>query len=63
MDAFVVGGGAEFDLGQSFRGMSVGLEGLYFAFEEQSGRVFNTSFEIEPEAVVVRGKLNYRFPN
>lgn len=43
--------------------MSVGLEGLYFAFEEQSGRVFNTSFEIEPEAVVVRGKLNYRFPN
>ena len=58
----VIGVGAEMPI---WRNMTIGLEALYYNFEEQSGTV-NTGFgtihySADVDTFVIRGRLNYHF--
>jgi len=62
---FVIGGGVELDLNSHWRNMTVGVEALYYAFEEQNGTVSAFGnvihYSVDADAFVVRGRLNYHF--
>jgi high affinity Mn2+ porin len=58
----VIGAGAEIPV---WRNTTVGLEALYYNFEEQSGTI-NTGFgtvrySADADSFVIRGRLNYHF--
>jgi outer membrane immunogenic protein len=64
-NAFVIGAGVEFDMGRQWRGMTLGVEGLYYAFEEEKGTlvvpgVGTASYTADADVFVVRGRLNYK---
>ena len=59
---FVIGVGAEIPV---WRNTTVGLEALYYNFEEKSGTI-NTGFgtvhySADADSLVIRGRLNYHF--
>ena len=59
---FVIGAGAEIPV---WRNTTVGLEALYYNFEEKSGTI-NTGFgtvrySADADSFVIRGRLNYHF--
>ncbi len=58
----VIGVGAEMPV---WRNMTIGLEALYYNFEEQSGTIsngFNTiHYSADVDTFVIRGRLNYHF--
>ena len=53
---YVVGGGVEVKLSQA---ASLGVEGLYYGFEEDESQALG--FDIENDIVVVRGRLTWHF--
>ena len=58
----VIGAGVEIPV---WRNTSVGLEALYFNFEEQSGTIYTgfgtVHYSADADSLVIRGRLNYHF--
>jgi outer membrane immunogenic protein len=59
----VIGAGVEMPV---WRNMTIGLEALYYNFEEQSGTVSNgfggtIHYSADADTFVIRGRLNYHF--
>lgn len=59
--AFVIGAGAEFDMARYWRNVTAGVEGLYYAFEEEEGDVGPFHYEADSSAFILRGRVNYHF--